>query len=151
MDTTWFDFETDYPDIAGPVSRILKQRDNAHRDRMAKIQEKLFAETLELGYPDWQETANSPEFREWLMADPDRIKSAEAPGVKNALRLLHDYDADHGRGKRLGHAGDFGMADVTDRVGETPRPRGPDPFAGFASLSDVSLSDIMPAARGKAH
>ena len=29
MDTTWFDFETDYPDIAGPVSRILKQRDNA--------------------------------------------------------------------------------------------------------------------------
>ena len=142
----WNQFATDYPDIAGPVTRVLQRRDHAHQARMNDAHTRLFTEALEVCYPDWEETRDSRAFREWMQAEPDRMLRAQVPGVKAALALFHEFDAAHGRGKRLRGGGDEYFADITDRMPPVRQPRGIDPNFGMASLSD-----ILPAARRTVH
>jgi hypothetical protein len=141
----WDAFHADYPDIAGPVTRLLKKRDNDHRDRMNDAHTRLFEETMEVVYPDWQETLHSKAFLRWLDADPSRMERAHKPGVKAALKLLNEFDRAMGKPKRLPAGGDEGMA-YSDELPQAKQPRGPDPFAGMASLAD-----IIPTARGTVH
>lgn len=141
----WNQFESDFPDIARPVLNRVKREHVNHEAAMTAAHTRIFEETLEVVYPDWRDVLHSKEFQRWLQAEPGRLEQAHKPGLKPAVRLLNEFDSAMGRGKRLRSGGDEGFAD-NDAPPQAKQPRGPDPFAGMASLAD-----ILPSARGVVH
>ena len=137
----WDDFHNDYPEIAGPVLRRIKREHAAHEAAMKDAHTRLFEQAMEAIYPQWDEVRDSPEFREWLAADPNRMSAAHVPGVKAAVRLLNEFDKQAGRGKRLRAGGDEGMA-FDDSQPPAKQPRTPDPYFGMASLADSAPTAV---------
>ena len=83
-------FKTDYPDISGPVEKMVEAQTSALHTR-------IFEETMDLAYPTWRDLRDSPEFGKWMQANPDMQQKAQEPGIRAALVVLEAFDQAQGR------------------------------------------------------
>lgn len=92
-DSEWAAFEADYPDIAGPIKRLLEARTQRYGTDMQGVHTRIFEEAMDAARPDWRDLRDDPAFGTWMQANPDQQQAAQVPGVRAALKVLSAYDA----------------------------------------------------------
>lgn len=92
-DSEWAMFKTDYPDIAGPIEKILAMRDQTRETQAAAMHKRIFEEAMDVARPDWRDLRDDPAFGEWMQSNPEQQAAAQVPGVRAALKVLSAYDA----------------------------------------------------------
>lgn len=92
-DDEWAMFEADYPDIAGPIKKLLEARTQRHGADMQAVHTRIFEEAMDAARPDWRDLRDDPAFGQWMQANPDQQTAAQVPGVRAALKVLSAYDA----------------------------------------------------------
>ncbi len=74
----WDTFETDYPDIAGPIRRLLEARTERYGTDLQAIHTRIFEEAMDAARPDWRDLRENPEFSRWIQAHPDQQQAGMA-------------------------------------------------------------------------
>lgn len=92
-DSEWAAFEADYPDIAGPIKKLLEARTQRYGTEMQAVHTRIFEEAMDAARPDWREMRDDPGFGQWLRSHPEQQQAAQVPGVRAALKVLSAYDA----------------------------------------------------------
>lgn len=92
-ETEWTQFKADYPDIAGPIEKMLSERDKTREVQTAALHTRIFEEAMDVARPDWRDLRDNPEFQKWIQASPDQQQAAQVPGVRAALKVLAAFDA----------------------------------------------------------
>lgn len=92
-ETEWAQFKADYPDIAGPIEKMLSERDKTREAQTAALHTRIFEEAMDVARPDWRDLRDNPEFQKWIQANPDQQQAAQVPGVRAALKVLAAFDA----------------------------------------------------------
>ena len=89
----WEQFKSDYPDIAGPVEKMLSLRDQSRGEALAALHIRIFEEAMDAAKPAWRDLRDDPQFGAWLKANPDQQAAAQTPGVRAALKVIAAYEA----------------------------------------------------------
>lgn len=91
-DTAWAEFETDYPDIAGPIKKLLDARGKTRDTQISALHTRVFEEAMDAARPNWRDLRNDPKFGEWMQAHPEQQKAAQVPGVRAAVAVIKAYE-----------------------------------------------------------
>lgn len=89
----WEQFKADYPDIAAPVEKMLKMREQTRDQQMAAMHARIFEEAMDAARPTWRDLRDDPGFGAWLEANPEQQTAAQTPGVRAALKVIDAYEA----------------------------------------------------------
>lgn len=91
-DSEWAAFEQDYPDIAGPIKKLIESFAKTSEGSVAALHARIFEESMDVARPDWRSLRDDPDFTRWIESNPEQQKAAQVPGVRAALAVLKAYD-----------------------------------------------------------
>ena len=127
-DPEWETFETDYPEVAGPMKKFLEPLTNkvstleADNKRLATALQTVGEDRLESAaeaeeakvkevHPDYEDIANSDDFIAWAQTQPDMIYAGITANAKQIVdsssvsKILDLYKTDKGIAKGDGKDG----------------------------------------------